>query len=295
MIPLTWLYAPADRPDRVQKAYGSGADVVIIDLEDAVVPAQKDHARTLLGALVDPLLGRADPARPQPGGSPRGAAAERVPGVQVRVNGVGTPWSGEDLAAVAALPPGVGVRLPKVESVAQVRSVADRLPGRALHLLIESALGVERAYDLATCHPAVATIGLGEADLRADLGVTSDDALLWARSRLVVAAAAASLPAPAMSVWANVADLDGLRRSCERGRELGFLGRAAIHPRQLDVIRTAFTPTPAEVERAREIVAAAGLAADLGNGAVALPDGRFVDEAVVRQARRTLTLNSDAT
>lgn len=93
-----------------------------------------------------------------------------------------------------------------------------------------------------------------------------------------------------MSVYANVADLDGLARSCAQGRELGFVGRAAIHPRQLEVIRAAFTPTPAEVELAREVVAAASHANATGTGALALADGRFVDEAVVRQARRTLAL-----
>ncbi len=120
--------------------------------------------------------------------------------------------------------------------------------------------------------------------------MTDDDGLLWARSRIVNAAAAAALPAPNMSVYPNVADLDGLRQTCELGRRLGFLGRAAIHPKQLPVIAEAFRPSETEVAHARELVAAAETSE---SGAVLTADGRFVDEAVLRQARRTLALGVD--
>jgi citrate lyase subunit beta / citryl-CoA lyase len=266
--PLTWLYVPGDRPDRVAKALSSTADVVIVDLEDAIVADAKADARR---ATADALEDATD-ARP----------------VQVRVNAAGTPWLADDLAMVAALPRAVGVRLPKAESVEAVRDVAAAAPNRPLHLLVESALGLERAYDLASS--GVATVGLGEADLRAELGVSTDDGLLWARGRIVAAAAAAALPPPSMSVFTDVRDLEGLAASCRAGRSLGFLGRTAIHPTQLDVIRTAFTPTAEEVDRARELLSAVEAGAAAGRGAVALPDGRFVDEAVLRQARRVVAL-----
>lgn len=139
---------------------------------------------------------------------------------------------------------------------------------------------------MASAHPQVRAIALGEADLRADLGVREDAGLDWSRSRVVVAARAAGLAPPTQSVFPDVRDLDGLWTSCARGRALGFLGRAAIHPRQLPVIERAFRPTPQEVEAAQEIVEAARVEA----GALALPDGRFVDAAVVAQAHRTLAL-----
>lgn len=142
---------------------------------------------------------------------------------------------------------------------------------------------MEAAYQLG-CSPGVASIGLGEADLRADLGVDDDAGLLWARSRVVNAAAASGLPAPVMSVYTDIRELDGLRLSCLEGRRLGFRGRAAIHPRQLPVIREAFQPSADEISRARAVI-------DLvskDTGAAVLPDGRFVDAAVVRQARRLL-------
>lgn len=268
--PLTLLYVPGDRPDRVTKALASTADVVIVDLEDAVAPAAKEAARrSTARALQD-------------------ASDDRR--VQVRVNAVGTSWHAPDLAVVADLPRAVGLRLPKAESVETVRAVAATTRGRPVHVLVESALGVERAYDLAGS--GIVSIGLGEADLRADLGVTTDEGLLWARGRIVTAAAAAGLPPPAMSVYTDVRDLDGLASSCRMGRSLGFLGRTAIHPAQLDVIRDVFTPTAEEVESARELLAAAEVGAAAGHGAVALPDGRFVDEAVLRQARRVVALAS---
>lgn len=267
-VPLTWLYVPGDRAARVGKALAGDADVVIIDLEDAVAPAAKDSARQ---AVSDVLI---DVRRP----------------VQVRVNGAASPWGTDDLAAVRRLPVWIGVRLPKCESAAEVARIADTVGERAVHLLIESALGVERAFQLATAHPRVASIGLGEADLRASIGVADDAGLTWARGRIVNTAAAAGLPPPAMSAFADIRDEQALAASCRVGRALGFLGRTAIHPAQLPVIRDCFLPTDAEVARAREVLDAAGAGELAGHGAVALADGRFVDVAVVLQARRVLSL-----
>lgn len=269
---LTLLYAPGDRPDRVEKALASEADVVIVDLEDAVAPAAKDRARSETARLL--------------------ATADRP--VQVRVNHVSTPWHTDDVAMLAALPADVGARVPKVESAAEVREFAAALPGRSLHLLLESALGVERAFEIATASEQVASVGLGEADLRSDLRLTDDAGLTWARSRVVVAARAAGLPSPHMSVYPHVKDVDGLSASCRAGRALGFLGRAAIHPAQLGPIRGAFLPTDAEVERARTVLDRVGDARTDGVGAVALEDGTFLDVAMVEQARAVLALVDEA-
>lgn len=271
--PLTLLYVPADRPDRVAKALASGADAVLVDLEDAVAPSAKDEARGHLAELLGGL-----------GPGPVG------PSVQVRVNHAGTPWYADDVAALADLPRVVGVRVPKVEAVAEVRALAASLPDRGLHLLLESALGIERAFDLATASSQVESVGLGEADLRSDLRVDDEAGLTWARARVVVAARAAGLPAPAMSAWTHVRDLDGLAASCRAGRALGFCGRTAIHPAQLSTIRDAFAPGPGEVDRAREVVRAVAEAADAGSGTVVLPDGTFLDVAMVERARWTLGL-----
>ncbi|MEU4361676.1 CoA ester lyase [Promicromonospora sp. NPDC023987] len=269
--PLTLLYVPGDRPDRVTKALASSADVVLADLEDAVAPSRKSEARENVARLLSGGSGRA---------------------VQVRINHPSTSWHADDVAMVAALPVGVGARVPKVESVDEVRALAAALPGRALHLLVESALGVERAFELATASAQVASLGLGEADLRSDLRVDGDEGLTWARGRVVVAARAARLPSPHMSAYTNVRDLDGLSASCRAGRRLGFSGRTAIHPGQLDTIRAAYLPSADEVSAARDVLERVGTAAVDGVGAVALADGTFLDVAMVERARWVLELAS---
>ncbi|MER5630725.1 HpcH/HpaI aldolase/citrate lyase family protein [Streptomyces nitrosporeus] len=261
---LTWLYVPGDRPEVVRKALGAGADVVIVDLEDAVAPDRKEYARAATAELLS------DPLTADPAGVP----------VHVRVHGE------DDVRALAALPGLAGIRLPKITHAASVHHVAALAPGVGLYPLLESALAVEHAYSIAGAHPGVRGVALGEADLRADLGVRDDTGLDWPRSRVVVAARAAGLAPPVMSVFPDVRDLAGLRDSCRHGRGLGLLGRAAIHPRQLPVIEAAFRPTAREIEAAEQIVEAARTE----RGAQALPDGRFVDAAVLATARRTLSL-----
>ncbi|MCI4080992.1 CoA ester lyase [Streptomyces sp. MMS21 TC-5] len=262
---LTWLYAPGDRPAVVAKALACAADAVIVDLEDAVAASRKEYARA---ATVELLAER--PAVP----------------VHVRVNALDSPWGGADLSALAGLRGLAGLRLPKICAPEQIAAAADRTGGVGLHALLESALGVERAYEIARAHPALRGLSLGEADLRADLAANAEEGLDWCRSRVVVAARAAGLAPPAQSVFPDIRDLGALAVSCARGRSLGFLGRAAIHPRQLPVIERAYLPAPEEVSAAVEVLSAARAAP----GALALPDGRFVDPAIVASAHRTLAL-----
>ena len=195
-----------------------------------------------------------------------------------------------DVAARPGRPRAVGARAPKGEAADEVRALAAALPGRALHLLVESALGVERAFELATASPQVASLGLGEAALRSDLRGGDEAGRAGARRRVVGAARAAGLPSPAMSAFTHVRDLDGLAASCRAGRSLGFCGRTAIHPAQLDTIRDAFLPTPDEVDRAREVVERVGDAAASGTGVVALADGTYLGVAWVARARPGLAL-----
>ncbi|MFI7229127.1 HpcH/HpaI aldolase/citrate lyase family protein [Nonomuraea angiospora] len=263
---VTWLYVPGDRPERFDKAVASGADVVIIDLEDAVVPARKDEARANAVAYLRARRGAEGQAR-----------------VHVRVNDLATGRGLADLEAVGELAD--AVRLPKVESVA----VLDAVTGAPAYALLESAAGIVAAREIAA-HPKVAGVALGEQDLAAELAITDERAMDHLRLQVVLAAAAAGLPPVPMAVYPNVKDEAGLLASCLAGRGLGMFGRTAIHPRQIPVIRRAFRPSEEETARAAEIVEAAEQAERAGLGAVALPDGRFVDAPIVARARRTVTL-----
>ncbi|MDR6167900.1 citrate lyase subunit beta/citryl-CoA lyase [Microbacterium paludicola] len=268
------LYAPADRPERFEKALNAGADAVIVDLEDAVAPSRKASARASLTEFAEAWASR-------------GAAA---PAVQVRVNARGARTHDEDVAAVADLPAAFGIRLPKTQSADDVAAVRAAAPGREIHALLESALAIERAFEIAQA--GVASVAVGEADLRAEIGVPAgregEPGLAWSRARVVNAVAAAGLPLPLMAVWADVADLEGLEASCRVGRALGYAGRTAIHPRQIEVIRRVFTPDADEVERARRIVERVRTAAADGKGAFVLDDGTFIDIAMVKAAQRIL-------
>ena len=159
-----------------------------------------------------------------------------------------------------------------------------------IQCLIESALGLELVFEIARAHERVVGMSLGEADLAADPGVRDDAGLLYARSRLVVATRAAGLPGPVQSVYTNVRDEEGLRRSTDEGKNQGFVGRSAIHPNQLSTINEVFTPTEREVAEAEDLLARLEESAGTGTGAFTLEDGRFVDEAVVGSARLTLAL-----
>lgn len=247
--PLTWLYVPADRPDRIEKAIASRAHAVIVDLEDGVAPDAKEQARANLSDL---------PRADKP--------------VFVRINA----GSAADLEAVAELRID-GVIVPKVDRPEDIPLGLD------VHALIESPLGLEAAFAIAS-HPQVRGLSLGEADLRSQTGAL-EAGLDWARGRIVNAAVAAGLPRPPQSVYPHVRDLEGLARSCRRGRALGHLGRAAIHPDQLPVIEEAYLPTRAEFDQARATVEKL----DAG-GVGTLAGGDFVDAAMLGAAHQVLEL-----
>lgn len=260
--PITGLYVPGDRPDRFDKAVATGAHLVILDLEDAVAPAQRASARE---AVVAWLRDR-DVASPI---------------IQVRIN------AGEnlDLDALAAIDAPFEIRLPKVETRADIDAVVRAMPGRAITALLETALGVENAVVIAS-HPAVTRLALGESDLASDLGTTAPEAIDYARVRALFASRAAGMPAPMLSAYPGIRDLDGLRRDTERGRELGWVGRTAIHPSQLAVIADVFRPSAEERGWARDVLAAA-----TDGGVSTLANGDMVDGAMLGRAQKIVALD----
>ncbi|MFE7069104.1 HpcH/HpaI aldolase/citrate lyase family protein [Streptomyces sp. NPDC057620] len=251
------LFVPGDRPDRFDKAAASGADFVIVDLEDAVAAENKKRARENTAAWL--------------------ALGNRA---IVRINAPGTPWSEDDLGTAAQH--GCPVMVPKAESSAVLGELAARTAGRCeLVALVETALGVERAHEVCAA-PGVVRAAFGNVDLAAQLGVAHDDrtALAYARSRLVVASAAAGIAPPVDGVTTAIRDLDVLRADVADARRLGFTGKLCVHPYQLPLTADGFTASARELEWARTV---------LGAGeSVTTVDGQMVDKPVLERARRIL-------
>ncbi|MFJ3666868.1 HpcH/HpaI aldolase/citrate lyase family protein [Streptomyces sp. NPDC090106] len=282
MAARSYLYVPADRPAMLARALERGPDAVIVDLEDAVAPDAKDAARR---AAADWLAGL-DPSGPTE--------------VWVRVN----PGRTGLLDATAVASPALhGLCLAKCETPDEVAGVDSLLAERELSLglppgairlspLLESAAAVLAAPALAAA-PRVAHLQGGEADLRADLGMDPDPVdereMLPIRVSLVLACAAARVGPPVGPVSTDYRDTDALHRSTLALRRLGYRSRACIHPAQIPVIHEVFTPSPTELAAARALVTRFDTAVRNGTPVLVGPDGRMIDEAVVRAARRLLT------
>lgn len=266
------LFVPAVRPDRFPKALATGADAVCVDLEDGVAPDAKETARGQALAL---LAGRGP------------SAAE----VSLRINDAKTALGRTDLDELVksgARPD--ALMLPKVAGADEIRAVDTALArgGGALPLIvqIETAAGLLAASEIAAASPNVSAVFFGAIDLSADLGCAVEwEALLYARSRVVLAAGAAGVSA-LDSPFMDVPSLDALAVETRRVRRVGFTGKAAIHPTQVAVIQEAFAPTAAEAAWARKIVAAY----ERQQGGVLLVDGQLIERPVVRSARRTLRI-----
>lgn len=259
---LAPLFVPAHRPERFGKAAASGADGVILDLEDAVPAEAKDTARAALAADFTALP------------------------VVVRINGAGTPWHGADLAAVADVKP-AAVMLPKAESPAILDQVAAALgPDIAVIALVETAAGLAGARAIAE-HGAVRRLAFGSIDYCADLGCAHvREALLSARAELVLASRLAGLAAPLDGVTTAIDDADLITDDARHARALGFGGKLAIHPLQIASIRRSFQPDAAEIAWAEKVLAS-------GEGAAAV-DGAMVDEPVRIRARAILARRAAA-
>lgn len=275
------LYLPGNTPSMMLNAGIHQPDGIILDLEDSVAPEKKAEARL----LVRNALCQVD-----------FYGAERM----VRINQL--PAGLEDLDEVVPWNLHL-VLLPKCEHGSQVAEVAERIKGilkahkqdREVYLMpiIESALGVENAFEIARASEMVVAMAIGLEDFTADLGVKRSESgqeSLYARTRLVNACKAAGIQ-PIDSVYSDVANMEGLKSNVETSRSLGFEGMGCIHPRQVPVIHEAFTPTEEEIEKATKIVEAFEEAEARGSGVVAL-GSKMIDPPVVKRAQKTLKLAS---
>ncbi len=277
------LFTPGNRPKMLEKAPSSGADALIFDLEDSVPVSQKAEARI----ITREYLGR----------------FKKECAIYVRVNALETGMLRDDLEAVMV--DGLeGIALPKVDSPDTIRAV-DRMMAEVeqarglpigkieLSLSLETARGVYFAYDILTAARRVGSVAVGiaeDGDLQTDIGYqTSEDGseMLYLRSKVLLAARAAGIENPIEGSYANFRDEAGLIKTAQMGRRLGYRGKRAIHPCQVDVINRIFTPTAREVAYYRRVLEAFEAALAQGRASTSV-DGKMIDYPMAENARRVI-------
>ncbi len=281
----SWMFVPGNRSRMLDKSLGFRADAFIFDLEDAVPAKEKERARE--------------------GVKQRLAAGAGGPPQFVRVNGWSTAWGKADIEALAVS--GLaGFMIPKAGGREEIEAL-DRMLSRleterglahgtiGLVPLIETALGLHRAFEIAAAGARVLNLAFGSLDFALDIGArtsVSEMELLYARSQLVVASRAAGIASPVDTVYPNIRDMEGLRRQSGMARELGFQGKLCIHPDQIEIVELAFSPSEGEIQEARDILQAYEQALSEGKGAVEV-NGKMVDPPVVERALRTVQFAAD--
>jgi citrate lyase subunit beta/citryl-CoA lyase len=266
----TYLFVPGTRPERFDKALASGADRVVLDLEDAVAPDDKANARS---AVVTWL---------------RGATPADRSRVVVRINDASSSWFTADLAALRDAP-GITALLPKAESAAQIAETQSALPNAGILALIESARGVSEVNRIAAAGAKRLVFGTLDFALDLDMDIWTDaSGLGYAASRIAIASRLAGLPAPVAGVTPQLDDEGRLLSELAEARRFGFGAKLCIHPRQVQPIHAALRPSAEALDWAQRV-----LVADAASPGAARLDGRMVDRPVVLQAQRTLALARD--
>ncbi len=278
----TVLYIPGNNPAMVQQGGVYGADSVLLDLEDAVAFNKKDAARILVRNMIKSIYFY---------------DAE----VCVRINHLDTPFGQADLKEIVPVQPDV-IRIPKIETkecvlkviriIEEIEDILD-LPHDKIkiHPMIETAIGVQNAFEIAGASPRIDAITIGGQDLTADMGIvkTRDNAGIdFARKAIVMAAKANRIDA-LDTVFADVNDDEGLRKETEYAKKIGFTGKAVINPRQIDIIHEVFSPTEEEIRKAIKIVKAYNENTAEGIGVFAI-DGKMIDAPVVTRAQTILDI-----
>ena len=277
------LFVPGNQPERIPKAVATGADAVIVDLEDAVPIDEKQAARQ----VVEEALHRHGYRK-----------------LWVRVNGPDSEWILDDIKAVTT--PGIGgIMVPKLETPSQVDWVYNRISETIKKLdielddiffvpMVESALSVVNVFGIASAsvkHSRLAMLAFGAADFTADLGINlsnTGDELMYPRARIAGASRAAGAKPPLDTPYMiDIKDRGGLKKDAWRARNLGFQGKLCVHPVQVDVVNDVFSPDQAEFDMAARILAAYEAAVKEGKGVVQL-DGKLVDPPVVERARQIM-------
>jgi len=269
----SFIFTPGLRPDMYPKAIASGADIVCVELEDGVAPKDKALAReNALKIFTQPQLED---------------GVERV----VRINSVRERFGLEDMQAIiSSVSPPPTLMLPKVKTPDEV-ALVDQLLTEAGHstrlqVIIETNSGLEAAIDIAAASQRIDALLFGGVDMAAELRCQFQwDSLLYARSRVVHAAASAGIDVIDVP-YLDLDDIDGMKKAAEQARDLGFSGKGAVHPKQIEVLNAVFTPSEEEVTRARRIIAEFE-SADTG---LVVIDGKLIEKPVLREMHRIVSI-----
>ena len=269
----SFIFTPGLRPDMYPKALASGADIVCVELEDGIAPKDKVEAREKALALFE---------KPQPDDG-----VERI----VRINSMRERFGIEDVNAIlASKTPPPALMMPKVRTPDEV-VILDQLLTEAghetrLHVIIETNEGLEAAFEIAKCSDRIDAMFFGGVDMAAELRCQNNyDALLYARSRVVHASAAAGLDVIDVP-YLDLDDPDGMRIEAERVRDLGFSGKGSVHPKQIAALNEVFTPSEAQITRARRIISEF----EKANTGLVVIDGKLIEKPVLRDMYRIVAI-----
>ena len=267
----SFIFCPGNKPDMIPKALNSGADMVCIDLEDAIIPEHKDISRSsTIRAFEDISV-------------PNGVET------LIRINDVNSKDGKEDIKAILeSVNTASGLMLPKIQNVNEIIDLEKQIKlankNLNLHIIIETNKALENAWLIAQSSPLIKSLLFGGVDMSADLGCNGDwMSLLYARSRVVHAAAGAGIDSIDVP-FLDLEDMEGMRQEAQKSKNLGFSGKGSIHPKQIALLNKVFTPSESEIEYANKVIKAFNEASD----GLVVVDGKLIEKPVLRTALKTI-------
>ncbi|MFL2682610.1 MAG: HpcH/HpaI aldolase/citrate lyase family protein [Alphaproteobacteria bacterium] len=267
----SFIFCPGNKPDMIPKALRSGADMVCIDLEDAIIPEHKDISRISTVKAFENIS---------------------VPyGVEtlIRINDVNSEEGKEDIQAILnSNNTASGLMLPKIQSVEEIINLERQIKlankSLNLHIIIETNTGLQNAWNIAQSSSIIKSLLFGGVDMSADLGCNGDWlSLLYARSRVVHAAAGAGIDSIDVP-FLDLEDMEGMRNEAQKSKNLGFSGKGSIHPKQIESLNKVFTPSSEEIAYANKVIRAFNEASD----GLVVVDGKLIEKPVLRTALKTI-------
>ena len=267
----SFIFCPGNKPDMIPKALSSGADMVCIDLEDAIIPEHKDISRSsTIRAFEDISV-------------PHGVET------LIRINDVNSKDGKEDIKAILeSVNTASGLMLPKIQNLNEIIDLEKQIKlankNLNLHIIIETNKGLENAWNIAQSSALIKSLLFGGVDMSADLGCNGDwMSLLYARSRVVHAAAGAGIDSIDVP-FLDLEDMEGMRQEAQKSKNLGFSGKGSIHPKQIALLNKVFTPSESEIEYANKVIKAFNEASD----GLVVVDGKLIEKPVLRTALKTI-------